>query len=105
MQTKLRTYDIIPNENICFSVGTILAVNHFYDVLDFSSVFGKHKKHGIDINELLKALVSYKLTDNFSIKKAHEWINRGEVLDIFNHGNSVKELCTGFLKPWEIIVK
>jgi transposase len=84
MQQKLRTYDIIPNENICFPIGTILAVNQLYDLLDFSTAFGKHKKYGIDINELLKALVSYKLTDNFSIKKAHTWINRDEVLDIFN---------------------
>ena len=83
MQQKLRTYDIIPNENICFPIGTILAVNKLYDVLDFSTVFGKHKKNGIDINGLLKALVSYKLTDNFSINKAHEWINRDEVLEIF----------------------
>ena len=84
MQTKLRTYEIVPNTNISFPIGTILTVEKLYDVLDFSSVFSKHKKHGIDINELLKALVSYKLTDNFSIKKAHEWINRDEVLDIFN---------------------
>ena len=84
MQQKLRTYDIIPNENICFPIGTILAVDQFYDVLDFPTVFGKHKKNGIDINNLLKALVSYKLTDNFSISKAHDWINRDEVLDIFD---------------------
>jgi transposase len=84
MQQKLRTYDIIPNENICFPIGTILAVNQLYGILDLSTVFGKHKKNGIDINDLLKALVSYKLTDNFSISKAHQWINRNEVLDIFN---------------------
>lgn len=29
------------------------------------------------------ALVSYKLTDNFSISKANDWINRDEVLDTF----------------------
>jgi transposase len=63
MQTKLRTIDLIPNDNICFPIGTILAVNKFYDMLDFSTVFAKHKKNGIDINDLLKALVSYKLTD------------------------------------------
>jgi len=83
-QTKLRTFDIIPNENICFPIGTILAVNKLYNVLDFPTVFGKHKKNGIDINDLLKALVSYKLTDNFSISKAHDWINRNEVLHIFD---------------------
>ncbi|WP_292467432.1 transposase [Methanolobus sp.] len=69
---------------VYITIGTILAVNGLYDVLDFSTVFGKHKKNGFDINDLLKALVSYKLTDNFSINKAHEWINRDEVLDIFN---------------------
>ncbi|WP_319506633.1 transposase [uncultured Methanolobus sp.] len=84
MQTKLRTYEIIPNENICFPIGTILAVNQLYDILDLSTVFGKHKKSGIDINNLVMALVSYKLTDNFSISKAHDWINRSEVLDIFS---------------------
>nr|WP_321497350.1 transposase [uncultured Methanolobus sp.] len=84
MQSKLRTYGIIPNENICFPIGTILAVNQLYDILDFPTIFGKHKKNGIDINNLLKALVSYKLTDNFSISKAHEWINRDEVLEIFD---------------------
>ena len=83
MQQKLRTYEIIPNKNICFPIGTVLAVNQLYEILDLPSVFGKHKKNGIDINNLLKALVSYKLTDNFSISKAHEWINREEVLDIF----------------------
>jgi transposase len=84
MQQKLRAHEIIPNENICFPIRTILAVEQLYGVLNFSTVFGKHKKNGIDINDLLKALVSYKLTDNFSISKAHEWINRDEVLDIFN---------------------
>ncbi|RZB33266.1 MAG: hypothetical protein SRB1_01203 [Desulfobacteraceae bacterium Eth-SRB1] len=29
------------------------------------------------------ALVSYKLTENFSISRAIEWINQEEVLDIF----------------------
>ena len=83
-QTKLRTYEIVPNTNISFPIGTILTVEKMYDALDFPTVFGKHKKHGIDINSLLKALVSYKLTDNFSIKKAHEWINREEVLELFD---------------------
>jgi transposase len=84
MQTKPRTHEITPNENICFPIGTILAVDQLYNILGFPTVFIKHKKSGIDINNLLKALVSYKLTDNFSISKAHDWINRDEVLDIFN---------------------
>lgn len=84
IQTKLRTHEIIPNENICFPIGTILAVENIYEILNFPHIFGKHKKKGLDINSLIKALISYKLTDNFSIDRAHEWINREEVLDIYN---------------------
>ncbi len=68
MQTKLRAYEIVPKTNISFPIGTILTVEKLYDDLDFLTIFGKHKKHGIDINRLLKGLVNYKLTDNFSIK-------------------------------------
>ena len=84
VQTKLRTNEIIPNENICFPIGTILAVENIYEILNFPHIFGKHKKKGLDINSLIKALISYKLTDNFSIDQAHKWINREEVLKIFN---------------------
>jgi transposase len=86
-QTKLRTHEIIPNENICFPIGTILAVKNKYDKLDFSDVFEKYKKKGKDINALIQALLSYKLTENLSISKASEWINRGEVLETFNLEN------------------
>jgi len=84
MQTKLRTFDITPNNNICFPVGTILAVQNQYDKLGFHRVFSKYKKKGRDLNSLLMALVSYKLTENFSISRASKWINRKEVLDIFD---------------------
>ncbi|ABE51445.1 Hypothetical protein Mbur_0460 [Methanococcoides burtonii DSM 6242] len=52
-QTKLRTYEIVPNTNISFPIGTILTVEKLYDILDFFTVFSKHKKHSIDINRLL----------------------------------------------------
>jgi len=84
MQTKLRTYSITPNNNISFPIGTILAVEKLYDSLQFSPVFSKYKKKGLDINSLLKALISYKLTDNFSIDRANDWINQEEVLELFN---------------------
>ena len=72
------------NNNISFPIGTILVVEKLYDVLHFSPVFSNHKKEGLDINSLLKALISYKLTDNFSIDIAHNWINRKDVLELFN---------------------
>ncbi|MDD3407697.1 MAG: IS1634 family transposase, partial [Methanomicrobium sp.] len=84
MQTKLRTNEIEPNENISFPIGTICLVKRLYESLNFNGIFGKQKKNGIDINKLLKALLSYKLSDNFSIKRSHEWINRIEVLELFD---------------------
>ena len=83
-QTKLKTDEIIPNENICFPIGTILAVKNKYEKLDFSGVFKKYKQKGRDINSLIQSLLSYKLTENLSISKASDWINRGQVLDTFD---------------------
>lgn len=83
MQTKLRTYEITPNDNICFPIGTILAVENLYEELNLSSILSKHKSTGIDFNSLFKALLSYKLTENFSIDRAHKWIKQNEVLEFF----------------------
>jgi hypothetical protein len=41
MQTKLRTYEITPNDNICFPIGTILAVENLYEEpIEFDSYSG-----------------------------------------------------------------
>ncbi len=82
-QTTLRTETLTPNENISFPIGTILAVEEFYEKLEFDSIFGKHKKRGRNINSLNKALVSYKLTENLSVSKGSNWINRDEILKRF----------------------
>lgn len=79
-QTKLRTEMIERTSNISFPIGTIVVVEEYFNKLDFSHVFGKYKKKGRDINVLVQALVSYKLTENLSVSKASEWINRCEVL-------------------------
>jgi transposase len=85
IQTTLRTNElIIPNANICFPIGTILTVQKQFQTLGFHHIFSKFKKKGRDLNSLLMALLSYKLTENFSISKASEWINRKPVLDIFD---------------------
>jgi len=39
IQTTLRTSEVIPNENICFPVGTIVAVENVYDILNFLYIF------------------------------------------------------------------
>ncbi|AKB35890.1 Mobile element protein [Methanosarcina siciliae C2J] len=81
---KLRAFPTIPNKNICLPIGTTLAVQYFFKKLNFFDIFGKYKSKGLDINSLLIGLVSYKLTENFSIKEASNWMNQDEVLDLLN---------------------
>lgn len=83
MQQKLLTRIIKPNENISFPIGTILTVKGYYEKLNFPDILGKFKKRGLDLNSLIQGLLSYKLTENFSISKASDWINRKQVLDEF----------------------
>ena len=87
MSTKkatLRTKAIEQNDNISFPIGTILAVQKYYKHLGLSRIFGKFKRRGRDINSLIEALVSYKLTENQSVTRAGIWTNRDEVLNTFN---------------------
>ena len=58
MQTKLRTDEIEPNENRSYPIGNILFVDKLYEVLNLYDIFEKHKTRGIDINNLLKLLLS-----------------------------------------------
>src|SRR3989338_9736096 len=82
-QTKLRTRTLESNKNISFPVGTALAVQKYSLKLDFQEIFSRYKKRGIDITGLIEALITYKLTENQSISRASDWINRPAVLDQF----------------------
>lgn len=87
MQTKnrtLRAWELEPNDNISFPIGTILTVQQYYRRLDLFDLFKQFKERGIDINSLIQALISYRLTENHSITRAADWINRKEVLETFN---------------------
>ena len=87
IKTKIRAFPTIPNKNICVPIGSMLAVQFFYEKLGFYDIFSKHKSKGLDLNRLLIGLVSYKLIENFSIKEAGKWLNQEEILDILNLKN------------------
>lgn len=80
---KPRANTLTPNKNISFPIGSILAIKQYYKKLGFQSIFRKFKSRGIDLNSLIEGLLSYKLTENLSIVKASEWMNRKEVLEAF----------------------
>src|SRR3989344_4985674 len=83
-QTKLRTKEIIPNDNISFPVGTALAVQRYSQKLVFDNIFSCYKTRGADLRKLIEALITYRLTENQSICRASEWINQAEVLKRFS---------------------
>ena len=56
-------------------------IENLYKQLHLSFILGQHKTRGIDFNSLIKALLSYKLTENFSIYHLHKWISQNEVLE------------------------
>lgn len=84
-QTTLRAHNCIkPNQNISFPIGTALAVQKYSKKLDFEDIFSRFKRRGIDITKLIEALLTYKLTENQSISRASDWINRPAVLNQFS---------------------
>ena len=84
-QTKLKTQeDLKQNQNISFPVGTAIAVKQYSQKLAFGKIFSRYKKRGIDLVNLLVALITYRLTENQSTSRASEWINRPSVLEQFD---------------------
>jgi len=83
-KTKQRTNTLKTNNNISFPVGTALTVKKYGEKLGFSTIFAKFKQKGISLPSLVNALISYKLSENLSLTRGSDWINRDEVLEEFN---------------------
>ena len=66
------------------TVGTALAVKKYSKKLDFKHIFSKFKQRGISLKGLVEALISYKLSENLSLTRGSDWINRDEVLEEFD---------------------
>jgi len=75
-KNKNKSAFTIPNKNICIPIGPILAVQFCYEKINFYDIFSKRKGRSLDLNSLLIGLLSYKLTDNFSIKEASKWLTQ-----------------------------
>jgi len=75
-KNKTRTYNLQPNLNKTFSVGIPIVVENYYHDLGFEGIFGPLKSKGVDINSLVKLLLTYKLVENHSIAKAGDWGNQ-----------------------------
>jgi len=79
IQTKLRTNLIETNGNKSIPIGTITAVRHFMEKLELDSLFPRFKGRGSELFALAAALISYRLTENFSIEGCGRWLESKEV--------------------------
>ena len=78
-QQRLRIDWIETNDNISIPIGTIAAVRYFMKRLELDELFPRFKGKGSELFSLAAALISYRLTENFSIEGCDRWLDSKEV--------------------------
>jgi len=72
-QTRLRTFGIKANENKSVPIGNLLLTEAFFDKFSLYDVIRGFKTKGTDLGKLTELMVGYKLGDNFSILRCHDF--------------------------------
>ena len=81
MQTTLKTPDHIkPNQNKTFPIGTIQTVIRVFDELHLTSLLDDLKHCGHQLSGLVTGLVSYKMTEDLSVSRCHQWMTNNPLL-------------------------
>ena len=81
MQTTLKTPDHIkPNQNKTFPIGTIQTVQHIFNELQLPPLLDRLKHCGHQLTGLVAGLVSYKMTENLSVSRCHQWMTTNSLL-------------------------
>jgi transposase len=81
MQTALKTLQHIkPNQNKTFPIGTIQTVGHIFEELHLPPLLDDLKHCGHTLSGLTTGLVSYKMTENFSVSRCHQWMTNNPLL-------------------------
>jgi len=81
-QIAVRAYSLTANDNISVPVGTVTAVKEYLNKLGLGPVLSEIKKKGEPLSPLVGALVSYRLTENFSVDGCGRWLEDPAVRDI-----------------------
>ena len=75
MQTTLKTpHNIKPNQNKTFPIGTIQTVKTIFDELHLTPLLDDLKHCGHQLSGLVTGLVSYKMTEDLSVSRCHQWM-------------------------------
>lgn len=76
---RSRTSVIERNNNKSLPIGTIATVKDSIRKLNLDRYFDGLKTRGINLSPLVAALVSYRLTENFSIDGCGRWLSSSEI--------------------------
>ncbi len=81
IQTSLKTpHNIKPNQNKTFPIGIIQTVKQVFDELNLPPVLDDFKHCGHSLSNLVTGMVSYKLTEDHSTIRCHQWMNDNPLL-------------------------
>ena len=81
MQTTLKTpHNIKPNKNKTFPIGTIQTVKNIFEELHLPPLLDDLKRCGHQLSGLVTGLVSYKMTEDLSVSRCHQWMTSNPML-------------------------
>jgi transposase len=81
-QVAVRANALTANDNISVSAGTVAAVREYLNKLGLGPILRRIKRKGVPLFPLITALISYRLTENFSIDGCGRWLESKDVRDI-----------------------
>lgn len=77
------TWRIKPDDNRSVAIGNVLISGAFFRKYDLDKVISNLKTKGVDLSELAELIAAYKLGDDLSIFRAHEFITEPVIRDRF----------------------
>jgi transposase len=69
--------------NKSFSIGLLEFVKKYYKKLELTDVIGTLKCKGIELDKLVRGMITFKLNHNLSISKCGDWMNQLHILRQF----------------------
>lgn len=73
-QTCFRTFQIKHNYNLSVPIGNLIWTQAFFERFGLDKVVRAFKTKGTDLTKLAEAMVAYKVGDNFSILRCHDFV-------------------------------
>jgi hypothetical protein len=81
-QVAVRANALTANDNISVPIGTVAAVKEYLNKLGLGPILATIKKKGVPLFPLITALISYRLTENFSVEGCGRWLEDPDIRGI-----------------------